>query len=252
MEKIHLLWTGGWDSTYRILQLANKPVSIQPYYLLECTRKSKDFELRAIDIITKDIRQHPETKCVISELISIKIEDIVKNPEITDAYNEILKTNFFGSQYDWLARFAVTVKNLELAIHEDDKASSIIKKYGSLIKKQDELIGDYYVLNQDVSTESLIKVFGHYRFPILDANKLAMKRWAEEMNYIDIMNKTWFCHLPKNNKPCGICNPCMYTIEEGLEYRFSKGALRRYHVDKAARPIKNTFFYKVVKKIISL
>lgn len=252
METIHILWTGGWDSTYRVLQLANKPVTIQPYYLIRGKRKSRDFELRAIDRITKEIRQHPETRCTISDLISQKIEDIVDDQEITDAYNDILKTDFFGSQYDWLARFASTIDHLELTIHEDDKAATILKKYGGFIKKHDDLRGDYYVLNREASTDSLIKVFGNYHFPILNANKLEMKRWAEEANYIDIMNKTWFCHSPRRDKPCGICNPCIYTIEEGLAYRFNKGAIRRYHVDKLAGPIKNTLFYKVIKKIILL
>jgi len=249
MEKIHILWTGGWDSTYRILQLATKPVTIQPYYLIRGKRRSRDFELRAIDTITKEIRAHPETACVISELISLEVADIIKNQEITDAYNNILKTDFFGSQYDWLARFATTIRNLELTIHQDDKAFSIIQKHGDLLEKRDEVKGDYYVLDQDTSTDDLIKVFGNYHFPLLNSNKLEMKRWAEEMNYIDIMNKTWFCHHPKNNAPCGVCNPCIYTIEEGLEYRFSKRALRRYKFDKFIGPIKKTVFYKGVRKI---
>lgn len=249
MEKVNILWTGGWDSTYRILQLANKPVTIQPYYLIRNKRKSRDFELKAIDIITKEIRKHPETRCTILDLVLLKVADIIKDQSVTDAYNNILTTDFFGSQYDWLARFATMVKGLELTIHQDDKAFSIIKKHGDLTKKRNELIGDYFVLDRDASTDSLVKVFGNYHFPILNANKLEMKRWAEEMNYIDIMNKTWFCHSPKNNEPCGVCNPCVYTIEEGLKYRFSKRALQRYRLNQSLRPIKDTVFYKGARKI---
>jgi len=33
------------------------------------------------------------------------------------------------------------------------------------------------------------------------------------------MEMTWFCHRPVRGKPCGLCAPCVYTIEEGLARR---------------------------------
>jgi hypothetical protein len=33
------------------------------------------------------------------------------------------------------------------------------------------------------------------------------------------MDMTWFCHTPVRGRPCGICAPCVYTIEEGLARR---------------------------------
>jgi len=62
-----------------------------------------------------------------------------------------------------------------------------------------------------------------------------MKSIAEEKGYLYIMNKTWFCHSPIKNEPCGLCNPCRYTIEEGMEYRLPQNALRRYRRDKKLR-----------------
>jgi hypothetical protein len=35
------------------------------------------------------------------------------------------------------------------------------------------------------------------------------------------MDMTWFCHTPARGKPCGICAPCVYTIEEGLAHRIA-------------------------------
>ncbi|MCA0932388.1 hypothetical protein LCM02_07985 [Lutimonas saemankumensis] len=248
MRIINILWTGGWDSTYRVLSLIDKKVTIQPYYLKD-NRKSEGLELKAIETITEQIRNHPRTKCNLLKLVTIYVSDIAKDKEITNSYVNILKSDFYGSQYEWLARFAKTVENLELTIHQEDKAFSIIKKYGEIKKTHDELYFRFYVLDKEKSSEDLIKVFGNYRFPILDSSKLKMKLWAESMGLLDIMNMTWFCHHPKNNAPCGVCNPCIYTIEEGLIYRFSKRALRRYRIYKIIRPLKQSYFYRYARMI---
>ena len=245
VKKINILWTGGWDSTYRILCLMNKEVSIQPYYLKD-NRKSEDYELKAIEKITKEIRNHSLKKCTLLDLITLDVSEIAEDKEITNAYKNILKNDYFGSQYDWLARFANTIKNIELAIHQDDKAFLIIKKYGNTKVIYDEIYGKYEILDKSKSSDDLIKVFGNYCFPVLDSSKMEMKRWAESTQLIDIMNMTWFCYHPKNEKPCGTCNPCIYTIEEGLEYRFSKRAFRKYRI---ISPVKKSTIYKYIKRI---
>jgi 7-cyano-7-deazaguanine synthase len=249
MDKINILWTGGWDSTYRVLKLLTKPVIIQPYYLQD-NRKSEELELNSIESIIREIRNHPDANCNILELICKKVSDIEKDSQITNSYNQLLKNNFFGQQYEWLARFAKSVKNLELLIHKDDAAFQVIRNNGIVVKKQDSSNEVYYILDRNTSSEDLINVFGCFKFPILYNSKLEMKDWAEKNNLMYIMNKTWFCHKPINDMPCGICNPCIYTIEEGLKFRFTKEALRRYKYNKLfAKPIRNSILYKKLKYI---
>lgn len=102
-----------------------------------------------------------------------------------------------GSQYDYLARLALKIKNLELGLEKAETSK-------------------------------------------VDETRLDMKRIVEESEYEDIMNITWLCHNPINDKPCGYCNPCVSTIEEGMEYRFSKEALERYNKRK---------YYRFIRKI---
>jgi hypothetical protein len=46
---------------------------------------------------------------------------------------------------------------------------------------------------------------------------------ADEQGWKDLMGMTWFCHKPrKDMTPCGVCNPCLYTIEEGLGWRIPR------------------------------
>ena len=37
-ETVYIFWTGGWDSTFRFLQLAEKDIIIQPLYVHTETR----------------------------------------------------------------------------------------------------------------------------------------------------------------------------------------------------------------------
>ena len=48
---VEIFWTGGFDSTFRIVQLSRCNVTIQPYYISD-NRKSEKNELKAIEQIT--------------------------------------------------------------------------------------------------------------------------------------------------------------------------------------------------------
>ena len=82
METYEIFWTGGFDSTFRIVQLSRLPIKLQPVY---CTgvasdiRKSEFYELRAIKQISALLRTKPETK---AEILPLKIVYSASNPPI--------------------------------------------------------------------------------------------------------------------------------------------------------------------------
>lgn len=228
---IEILWTGGYDSTFRILQLSKKPIIIQPYYCSD-NRKSEPNELAAITSITNLLSERPETKAIIKPLIVIPQKDRIVDEHITDVWKQIRKTDFFGTQYDWLARFASSHPGIELSIHKDDKAVTLIQKYGRLKQMENDVVGLYYILDQEHSSPSINTLFGNYHFPLAEYTKIQMKEEYLQENAKDIMAQTWFCFTPIHGKPCGKCNPCIYTIEEGMSDRFSKEALIRYRLKK--------------------
>ena len=93
---INILWTGGLDSSYRMIQLSKYLVSIQPFYLCD-NRQSEQHELNAIAAITVDIEKHPGTKCTILPLIKSKVSDIPPDSEISEAYERLHKLTLIGS-----------------------------------------------------------------------------------------------------------------------------------------------------------
>ena len=56
---VHLLWTGGWDSTFRLLQLLlQQRVPVVPHYLVDDTRPSAQTELRTMACIRDRLAPH--------------------------------------------------------------------------------------------------------------------------------------------------------------------------------------------------
>ncbi len=237
--KIHIFWTGGWDSTFRMLQLSKKRCHIQPIYL-DDRRTSTDYELKAIDTIANKIEKLKTTKCKIYDLLILDTSKVASDDEITQSYNDLYSQKFMGSQYDWLARFAKGYKGIELCIHKDDKALEVIETFGSVKKVSNEDKGDYFALDQECQNDDLIKVFGNYHFPLLHYTKLGMRDEADAHGFTEIMKDTWFCHTPISGEPCGLCNPCKYSIEEGMKHRFSTNAINRYRYEKIKRALRQS------------
>ncbi len=229
--KVNILWTGGFDSTFRMVQLSRLEADIQPFYIMD-QRSSREQELNAIACITADIMKHPETKCTILPIIKINVSDLEVDKSITEAYLRLKSLTNLGSQFDWLGRFAKTIPGLEFSMEkgETSKGYNCIKNYGKLIRI-DKKGYSYYILDKENSNADLLKIFGTLRFPVslFHTTKLEMVDLYKKLGFEDTMNKTWFCHHPVKNEPCGTCNPCKSAIKEGLAFRLPPKAIKRYN-----------------------
>ena len=104
MKNVWILWTGGWDSTFRIVELSLREVIIKPVYCV-APRHNKENEIRAMAEILNKIKKKPLTKATISDITFVDFDDIPIIPEITEAYERIRKKVKIGSQYNWLSRW---------------------------------------------------------------------------------------------------------------------------------------------------
>lgn len=58
MQIINLLWTGGWDSSFRLLDaLLIKKMAVKTYYIIDYTRPSFAQEIKTINIIKHTINK---------------------------------------------------------------------------------------------------------------------------------------------------------------------------------------------------
>lgn len=247
---VKVFWTGGYDSSFRMVQLSKFRVVIQPYYMVDSRyRHSIRNEMNAIEEITYDIRNKPETKCLIKPLIKVIVSEIPPDEEITDAYHRIKKAISLGSQYDWLTRFAKSNPSIELCLEkaESGRIFKYFNRSGKMIEiKEGEIT--YLIVNKAESDKDMVTVFGDFRYPLSlrEVTKLDMVEEYKKLGFAETMQKTWFCHNPVNNEPCGVCNPCKSVVKEGLSFRLTPAGMKRY---KTEVKYGDHLWFKFLKKI---
>ena len=88
-DPVHLFWTGGWDSTFRLLELLlTQQRVVQTYYVIDPGRRSTPQELEAMEKIQASIREvSPEAHRRLRPPIHIPLSEIATDEEITAVVN---------------------------------------------------------------------------------------------------------------------------------------------------------------------
>ena len=236
MKKVNLLWTGGWDSTFRIIELSLQDVTIQPIYCIDRSRQSYEKEISSMKEILFELKKKPKTKAVINDIAFVDINDIPENPEITMAFSRICDKVKLGGQYEWIARLAAQYPMLEIGV---EKPSGEYSGIVTAVKNEGDFIynGETYVVDSTTSSNDIILVFGEMSFPIVNTTEREMLEYIREVGYENIMTKIWFCHNPIEEQPCGFCRPCQQKMECGMGWLLPKAAQQRYRVYQVATRI---------------
>lgn len=228
-EIINLLWTGGWDSTYRLLYLLlvkGKPV--QPYYLVDVNRKSTFMEFRTMGEIKKRLFDlDSKTKELLKPTIITAAYDLKPNKLIAESFSKIQQPYKWGTQYEWLARFAAEKGLNDLELCAEKGISDRAKYYQSHFVRVND--NDFFEFDKKYIGTDLYIIFGSFRHPVLDLRKDDMLSLSRKYGFNEIMEMTWFCHRPRpNNTPCGICTPCKQLMSKGFGRRIPLMGRVRY------------------------
>ncbi|GAB6194025.1 7-cyano-7-deazaguanine synthase [Desulfocastanea catecholica] len=242
-ESINLLWTGGWDSTFQLLQLLVIFKScVVPYYLIDVGRCSTALEILTIKRIKDRIlKEYPYARELLKPTQYFAVADVASDFEIAEAYQSILKEKHIGSQYDWLARFCKEkhISDMQLCIHPRSRDKEHFNIESILSERT---CGSQSVFHVDPKFEMMneYKLFRYFSFPILKLTKKQMSVMANEQGWKEIMAMTWFCYNPTRNiEPCGRCNPCIQVIEDGLGWRIPlKSRIFSFFYKPLVRPLK--------------
>lgn len=215
---VNILWTGGWDSTFRVCTLVLlKRLPIQPYYMFMAGRRGSGLEFTAIQRIKRAIKEKdPSARSLILPTIVIERDELPGTPRRSKQFQLLRSRSKLGTQYEPLAVLCdrLQITDMEMSIHKDDQASHI---RGHAIEV-DGPTGRTYRLDPTDRDEA-VQLFEHFSFPLYGISKLAMLQAATEHGFDDILKLSWFCHTPRDDTPCGNCAPCCATIEEGLAWR---------------------------------
>jgi len=221
-KNINLLWTGGWDSTFHLLQLLLiHKVQVTPFYLIDEYRKSTGIEIRTMQRIKNRLfEKYPHTKVLLQPTQYFGVRDVLPDLEMEEAYKSIRKEKAFDSQYAWLARFCKqhAIMDMQLCIHRGDHASDNVLEDIVSTDPGGSLGGVHVDPKFNMTNEYTL--FRYFSFPIFNLSKVQMASVANEQGWQEEMALTWFCRSPqKGKKPCGRCGACIFVIELGLGWR---------------------------------
>jgi hypothetical protein len=234
MADVTILWTGGWDSTFRILDLlVNHKATVKPFYLVDNDRAAAQLEIETMGKIRLQVEQEfPFTEGRLAPLEVFSRDDVPADPAISGAYRSLVARQHVGSQYDWLARFCAAkgISDIELSIDKDIKQRSVLTgARAALANAAVAVETDYgvtYRLDPAQSESDGYKVFRYFTFPLFNTTKIEMGEKAKASGFFHILEGSWFCHFPINSQACGRCPPCRATIEKGMGHRLP--AISRY------------------------
>lgn len=213
-----LLWTGGWDSTFRLADLViTQRRHVQPHYGLNPIRAGARRELKAQRNIRAALAAiDPAAASRILTGVLHPVDELPPDPEVSAMLERLNERSYLGGQYEWLARLARALDEpLELCVHQDDRAAGFLAGHVTQVD-------DGYMLPPDHDDPDLA-LFARFRFPLFDITKVDMAERARQQGFGHVMEMTWFCHSPTLlGRPCGFCGPCRYTRDEGLARRVPK------------------------------
>lgn len=230
MKKVYIFWTGGWDSTYRMVELSQmEETEVFPVYVMDTTRPSLEIEKETIQKLWRKLDENPRTVAKIHPVTWIREDQIPEYNDISEAYTRLQRENKFGSQYEYLAKVARLYPGIEVCItkitNTPHGCSGLIYKYGKIIAKDDTYVVDPACSNQDI-----ILLFGNISFPLAGISKQEMLQNIIQRGYSDLMQGIHFCYFPRHNEPCGVCSPCIQKMSGGLEFLIPKRGQFRYRV----------------------
>jgi len=235
-QPINLLWTGGWDSTFRFLQIViDYKQPVQPYYIIDTGRDSTLIEIDTRhNIINEVIDRYPYAKALILPTKFTSLAEVASYTDISDKFSVLKNEMHIGSQYGWLPMFARQhgIDDLELSLEKSDRVTHFndMDLYEPL---GNHPAGRVYQMKRSIPEENPKSIYKCFHFPLLDYTKIDMLEHSKNHGYFDILNLSWFCFTPINGKPCGLCNPCKSVVIEGLEHRMPPLSLFRNKYHKA-------------------
>ena len=240
---IHILWTGGMDSTFRIVELSRCRCTIQPYYIMMGKRKSYPYELEAIGKISQILKRDKRTQAKLLAPKIVNEQDIPRDSVTFDSWCRLMKAKSW--QYYILAKY-VNLYHIEMEMGLQFSPN------GSVVRAVDEtLLIPYPNQNYDVlmidktkADQDTLNVFGGFCFPksLYHKTKKEEVEILQKDGYAKVLKHIWFCFNPIWGYPCGHCAPCVSYEKEGMRlpwigkflYSYMESSKKK-HKDKILR-----------------
>lgn len=231
--KKNIFWTGGFDSTFRLLQIVNdievEEINIFYVSLLidnkessKVSRRSLDIELKTMSNILSEIDTtkikcftiigKSETLLLCNLIFSYGFMNYITKEEVI--YTDKTKINFFDlyrnnfvnrpiSQYTYISQL----------LEELDIEAEI-----SLEFNPNNSVSFWSLLSSAIQNNRIIKIrpeleaFSRFQLPIINLTKEDMLEIAIKNGWEKILQLTWSCWYPIGETSCGSCFACKRRV----------------------------------------
>lgn len=238
-REVHILWTGGLDSTYRVVELSRQECIIQPHYIIINGRSTVENELKAISDITAILNSDERTIAKLLPVETFPMNDLDEYADIQSAWEMLHEKKHFNStQYPLLARYARQKQlKLEMGIQfsENGSVAEIVDE-SCLVdcpEHDDVMMMDPVAGSQEWASHTLFKDF---LFPksLYHKTKKEEVEDLRNLGYDKVLKKVWTCFDPVLGMPCGHCYACKSAMKEGAGMLvpfagYTLGGIRLYY-----------------------
>jgi 7-cyano-7-deazaguanine synthase len=221
VEHVRLLWTGGWDSSFRLMQLLlieKRPV--QPIYVIDTGRGSLRRELQAMETLRAGILERLEEPSLLAPTQVLIATEYPPSSENVARGESIRSQVPFGSQYIWLTGPAEALgwAGVEMCVPGEAEPAPWEKLLFTVPGRL-----------TDTDEAALLK---YWSFPLITLSKEEMREIAREHGFLDLLLQRWSCFDPLLGLPCGRCHPCSLMLHDGVTFApapavRARGAARR-------------------------
>ena len=256
MKHINLLWTGGWDSTFRLCQLSFKAVEVQPVYFIfndADDRTNCKKEIEAQEKILPLLRQKPHTQAIIHAPIRLTKNDLPQDEAFDAAFETWRESGKIPGQLHLIGKLPLLYPNLEYCMegptlkrrkagYKIGKTHQFLLEHGFRIKFNAD---GSTVMNTEHADPGLRLLFGRFTYPILGITETDMLPMIRQWGYEDIFKKTWTCDFG-GDEPCGVCHNCETKWASGLAHFFddTPNAIRNHAIKLHLESLEKKGFFK--------
>ena len=241
---INVFWTGGLDSTFRIVELSQCQCTIQPYYIVINVKLSVNYELKAIDRIINLLRNDKRTKAELLDPIIVDEKEIARDTNTFDSWFRLMRGKSW--QYYVLAKY-VNQHHLEMEMGLQFSPNGSVARTidETLLKPHSDPNYNVLVIDKALANQDTTTIFGGFCFPksLYHKNKREEIYILLQKGYGKVVKHVWFCSHPAWGFPCGHCYPCCSFEKEGVKLP---------RIGKIVYAIKKMFKKKKNKRVVGL
>lgn len=243
MKHVNILWTGGWDSTFRLCQLSRMDgIEVQPVYFYKegtSDRTNWKKEMQAQDTLLPLLRQKEATKARILDPIRLTEKDLPQSKDFDKAFEKWKSSPLMPGQLHFLGKLPLLFPKLEYCIEGPTlkrrqqgfklgKTQVFLEEHGFRFHFRPDGYADMDTSQADPELKFL---WGGFTFPILGITEMAMVPIIRSWGYEDLFKHTWTCDYG-GEEPCGVCHNCETKWASGMLNFFPPSAIRNHKIKR--------------------